>query len=96
MVYVISNISSHLQHLEITKSEGARVVLHDLNCRQDIEVLGLGHNYIKGAVWRGLKYWTNLKKLDVKWSGIDVPSLLKGNVGTFTSTKRRAVWNGFT
>ena len=168
MVYVISNISSHLQHLEITGrhmnadklkyffesfasceystlnrsdrlcklallnyldlslnslgvegvillvgalndanvhlrllghsgndigSEGARVVLDDLNCCQDIEVLDIGHNYIEEAVWGGLKYWTNFKKLNVSWNAIDVPSLLDGIVGTSQNCIRQPCIN---
>ena len=48
-----------IMHLELSNngigSEGARVVLDDLNCRHDIEVLDLGLNGIEGAVWGGLK-----------------------------------------
>ena len=86
LVSALNDANVHLRLLKLSDngigSEGARVVLDDLNCRQDIEVLGLGCNYIEGAVWGGLKYWTNLKTLNVIGSAIDVSSLLDGIVGT--------------
>ena len=81
LVSALNEANVHLRLLDLSGndigSEGARVVLDDLNCRQDIEVLGLGCNFIEGAVLGGLKYWTNLKKLDVSSNFIDVPSLLE-------------------
>ena len=81
LVSALNDANVHLHLLDLSDngigSEGARVVLDDLNCRQDIEVLSLGGNDIEGAVLGGLKYWTNLKKLDVSASAIDVPSLLE-------------------
>ena len=81
LVSALNDANVHLHSLSLSSngigSEGARVVLDDLNCRQDIEVLNLGSNDIKGAVFGGLKYWTNLKKLDVSSNTIDVPSLLE-------------------
>ena len=87
LVSALNDANVHLRLLDLSGlngigSEGARVVLDDLNCRQDIEVLVLNLNYIVGAVWGGLKFWTNLKKLNVSWNAIDVPSLLDGIVGT--------------
>ena len=79
-----ANVYLHLLKLSHNGigSEGARVVLDDLNCRQDIEELVLVSNGIEGAVWGGLKYWINLKTLYVSRNAIDVPSLLDGIVGT--------------
>ena len=86
LVSALNDANVHLRLLELGESdigsEGARVLLDDLNCRQDIEELSLCENDIEGAVWGGLKYWINLKKLDVSWNYIDVPSLLDGIVGT--------------
>ena len=86
LVSGLNDANVHLRLLELANNdidgEGARVVLDDLNCRQDIEVLVLCDNGIEGAVWGGLKYWTNLKTLDVSWNTIDVPSFLDGVVGT--------------
>ena len=54
LVSALNDANVHLHLLGLSDndigSEGARVVLDDLNCRQDIEVLGLGHNYIVGCV----------------------------------------------
>ena len=74
-------------------SEGARVVLDDLNCLQDIKVLKLRDNGIERAVWGGLKYWTNLKTLDVCWNAIYVPSLLDGIVSTSQNCIRQPCIN---
>ena len=86
LVSALNDANVHLRLLDLYRngigSEGARVVLNDLNCRQDIEVLNLGCNHIEVVVWGGLKYWINLKTLDVSWNAIDVPSLLDGIVGT--------------
>ena len=86
MVSGLNDANVHLNSLNLNDneidSEGARVLLDDLNCRQDIEELDLASNSIEGAVWGGFKYWTNLKTLDVSWNAIDVPSLLDGIVGT--------------
>ena len=64
LVSALNDANVHLHLLGLSDnyigSEGARVVLDDLNCRQDIEMLHLGVNCIEGAVWGGLKYWTNL------------------------------------
>ena len=90
-----ANVHLHLLNLSDNNidSEGARVVLDDLNCRQDIEVLYLDINYIEGAVWGGLKYWTNLKTLDISSNTIDVPSLLDGIVGTSQNCIRQRCIN---
>ena len=86
LVGALNDANVHLHLLELSNndigSEGAIVVLDDLNCRHNIEVLVLSSNLIEEAVWGGLKYWTNLKTLDVSWNAIDVPSLLDGIVGT--------------
>ena len=86
LVSALNDANVHLRLLMLNRnrigSEDARVVLDDLNCRQDIEVLHLGVNCIEGAVWGGLKYWTNLTTLDIRWNTIDVPSLLDGIVST--------------
>ena len=86
LVSALNNANIHLRVLRLNRndfgSEGARVLLDDLNCRQDIEELSLGVNDIEGAVWGGLKYWINLKVLYVSGNAIDVPSLLDGIVGT--------------
>ena len=86
LVSALNNANIHLRVLWLNRndfgSEGARVLLDDLNCRQDIEELSLGVNYIEGAVWGGLKYWTNLTTLHIHWNTIDVPSLLGGIVST--------------
>ena len=86
LVSALNDANVHLHLLKLSDNdidnEGARVVLDDLNCRQDIEVLVLRDNGIEGAVWGRLKYWTNLKTLDVSWNTIDVPSFLDGVVGT--------------
>ena len=86
LVIALNDANVHLRLLDLSGngigSEGARVVLNDLNSRQDIEMLVLCDNDIEGAVWGGLKYWTNLKKLDVSGNAIDIPSLLDGIVGT--------------
>ena len=86
LVSALNDANVHLRSLDLSGnaigSEGARVLLDDLNCRQDIEVLELECNGIEGAVGGGLKYWTNLKILDVSMNAIDVPSLLDGIVGT--------------
>ena len=80
LVSALNDANVHLHSLGLSDndigSEGARVVLDDLKCCQDIEVLDLGCNDIEGYVWDGLKYWTNLKTLDVSENAIDVPSLL--------------------
>ena len=81
LVSALNNANVHLHLLDLTGngigSEGAIVVLYDLNCRQDIEELVLAANDIKAVVWGLLKYWTNLKKLDVSSNAIVVPSLLE-------------------
>ena len=86
LVSGLNDANVHLRVLDLNRidigSEGARVVLDDLNCRQDIEELHLGVNCIEGAVWGGLKYWTNLTTLEIRWNTIDVPSLLGGIVST--------------
>ena len=86
LVSALNNANIHLRVLWLNRndfgSEGARVLLDDLNCRQDIEELSLGVNDIEGAVWGGLKYWTNLTTLHIRWNTIDVPSLLGGIVST--------------
>ena len=86
LVSALNDANVHLRLLKLSKnnigSEGARVVLDDLNCRQDIADLNLGYNYIEGAVWGGLKYWTNLKSLELSSNAIHVPSLIDGIVST--------------
>ena len=86
LVSALKDANVHLHSLNLTNndidSEGARVLLDDLNCRQDIEELVLAINDFEGAVWGGLKYWTNLKTLNVSENAIDVPSLLDVIVGT--------------
>ena len=97
LVSAFNDANVHLLVLKLVDndigSEGARVVLDDLNCRQDIEVLALAVNGIVGAVWGGLRYWTNLKILDVSSNAIDVPSLLDGIVGTFQKCIRQPCIN---
>ena len=86
LVSALNDANVHLRLLALNTNyiggEGARVLLDDLNCRQDIADLNLGYNYIEGEVWGGLKYWINLKTLDVSGNAIDVPSLLDDIVGT--------------
>ena len=86
LVSALNDANVHLHILDLSDndigSEGARVVLDDLNCRQDIDELLLRNNNIVGAVLGGLKYWTNLKALYVSLNAIDVLSLLDGIVGT--------------
>ena len=86
LVSALNDANVHLRLLGLNGSdiggEGARVVLDDLNCRQDIADLILGYNYIEGAVWGGLKYWTNLKSLELSSNAIAVPSLIDGIVST--------------
>ena len=89
LVSGLNDANVHLHSLKLRNNdiggEGARVLLDDLNCRQDIEVLDLSYNNIVGAVWGGLKYWTNLKTLyvientfDVSETTIDVVVLAEG------------------
>ena len=62
-------------------SEGARVIVEDLKCRQHIRQLRLSNNCINGiAVWGGLKYWTDLIYLFVGENTVNVASLLDGIV----------------
>ena len=62
-------------------SEGARVIVEDLKCRQHLRELSLSNNCINGmAVWGGLKYWTDLKYLFVDRNTVNVASLLDGIV----------------
>ena len=86
LVSALNDANVHLHLLDLSSNdigdEGARVVLDDLNCRQDIEELVLSSNNIVWAVWGGFKHWTNLKALDVSMNAIDVPSLLDGIVST--------------
>ena len=86
LVSALNDANVHLRLLELSDndilSKGARVVLDDLNCCQDIEVLDLSNNLIEEAVWGRLKFWTNLKTLHVSSNAIDVPSLLDGIVST--------------
>ena len=86
LVSALNDANVHLRLLGLNGNdiggEGARVVLDDLNCRQDIADLILGYNYIEGAVWGGLKYWTNLKSLELSSNAIAVPSLIDGIVST--------------
>ena len=97
LVSALNDANVHLRLLHLSDndigSEGARVVLDDLNCRQDIEEFKLSSNNIVGAVWGGLKYWTNLKTLDVISNAIDVPSLLDGIVGTSQNFIRQPCFN---
>ena len=86
LVSGLNDANVHLRSLNLADNEiggeGARVLLGDLNCRQDIEMLVLVSSVIEGAVWGGLKYWTNLKTLYISGNAIDVPSLLDGIVGS--------------
>ena len=97
LVSALNDANVHLHLLNLSNNhigiEGARVVLDDLNCRQDIEVLVLAINRIVRAVWGGLKYWTNLKTLDVSSNAIDVPSLLDGIMGTSQNCIRQPCIN---
>ena len=97
LVSALNDAKVQLRSLDLTNndigSEGARVLLGDLNCRQDIEVLILRDNGIQWSVWGGLKYWTNLKTLDVGDNAIDVPSLLDGIVSTSQNCIRKPYIN---
>ena len=97
LVSALNDANVHLHLLDLADNEsggeGARVLLGDLNCRQDIEKLVLNFNDIDGAVWGELKYWTNLKTLDISLNPIDVPSLLDGIVGTSQNCIRQPCIN---
>ena len=97
LVSALNDANVHLRLLDLTDtgigSEGAKVLLDDLNCRQDIEVLYLCRNNIVGAVWGGLKYWTYLKTLRISSNAIDVPALLDGTVGTSQNCIRQPCFN---